>query len=65
MIKEINLGGVYLSPFLAYMGAAAVIWALMRLVFDRIGLYRVVWHPALFNTALYLILLTLVVGVSM
>jgi hypothetical protein len=65
MIKEINLGGVYLSPMLAYMAAAGIIWYLIRLAFDRSGLYRRVWHPALFNTALYVILLCIVVAATM
>jgi hypothetical protein len=65
MIKEINLGGVYFAPILAYMAAAAVIWYLLRFVLERLGVYRIVWHPALFNTALYVILLSAFVAATM
>lgn len=65
MIKEINLGGVYLSPLVGYMAAAAIAWWLACRIFAWIGLYRLVWHPTLFNLSLYVILLAIIVGVSM
>jgi protein AaeX len=65
MIKEINFGGVYFAPILAYMAATAAIWYLLRFVFERLGVYRIVWHPALFNTALYVILLSAFVAATM
>lgn len=65
MIKEIDLGGVYVSPLLAYMAVAGMVWYFTRLVLDRSGFYRLVWHPALFNTALYVILLSIVVVMTM
>jgi len=34
-------------------------------VLDRAGFYRLVWHPALFNTALYVILLSLAVVMTL
>ncbi len=61
MIKEVDLAGVYLSPFLAYMALTGMVWYVTRLVLDRAGFYRLVWHPALFNTALYVILLSIAV----
>ena len=33
-----------------------VAWALRR-VLARVGLYRLVWHPALFDLALFVVLL--------
>jgi hypothetical protein len=65
MIKEVDLGGVYVSPFLAYMAVTGMVWFLIRRALDRAGFYRLVWHPALFNTALYVILLSMVVVVTM
>lgn len=37
-------------------GALLLLWGLRRLLAAR-GLYRWVWHPALFDTALYVLLL--------
>jgi hypothetical protein len=58
MIKEINLDGVFLPPLLGYFLGAALIWYLVRYLLAWLGVYRFVWHPPLFNTALYVILLS-------
>jgi hypothetical protein len=58
MMKEINLDGVFLPPLLGYLAGAAVAWYAVRYLLGRLGVYRFVWHPPLFNTALYLILLS-------
>jgi protein AaeX len=58
MIKEISLGGVYLPPMVGYLLGTALIWWLLRYAIGRLGLYRFVWHPPLFNAALYVILLS-------
>jgi protein AaeX len=58
MIKEINLDGVFLPPLLGYLLGTALIWYLVRYLLGWLGAYRFVWHPPLFNTALYLILLS-------
>jgi protein AaeX len=59
MIKEIDLFGVYVPPMFAYAAAAALIWLVLRQCLTWAGAYRVVWHPALFNTALYALVLSL------
>jgi hypothetical protein len=58
MIKEINLDGVFLPPLLGYLFGTALVWYLVRYLLGRLGVYRYVWHPPLFNTALYIILLS-------
>jgi hypothetical protein len=58
MIKEISLGGVYLPPMVGYLLGTALVWWLLRYTIGRLGLYRFVWHPPLFNAALYVILLS-------
>ena len=58
MIKEISLGGVYLPPMLGYLLGTALVWWLLRYAIGHLGLYRFVWHPPLFNAALYVILLS-------
>lgn len=57
MIGEFNLYGVYL-PWLLVMAvlALALGWAL-RKVLATCGVYRLVWHPALFDLALFVLLL--------
>lgn len=61
MIKEINFAGVLLPPLMGYALAAALLWLAARFALSRTGLYRFIWHPPLFNTALYVILLSIVV----
>ena len=57
MIGEFNLYGVYL-PWLLVLAvlALALGWA-MRKVLAACGVYRVVWHPALFDLALFILIL--------
>lgn len=61
MIKEINFAGVLLPPLMGYGLVAALLWLVTRFALSRTGLYRFIWHPPLFNTALYVILLSIVV----
>ncbi|MGN6283918.1 MAG: DUF1656 domain-containing protein [Afipia sp.] len=61
MIKEINIDGVFLPPLIGYLAGAALAWYVVRYVLGRLGVYRFIWHPPLFNTALYLILLSVFV----
>lgn len=58
---EVNLFGVYISPFLAMMLVAAGATALLLCLLDRVRLTRRVWHPALFNAAVYVIVLSFIV----
>jgi hypothetical protein len=53
---EINLLGVYVAPIALIMTAASLLFVLLRRVTDRFGLLRNVWHPALFELAVYVIL---------
>jgi hypothetical protein len=55
---EVNLYGVYVAPIALMMPAAWLILILLRRVTDRSGLLRRVWHPALFEFAVYIILLS-------
>jgi len=60
MIKEINLFDIFIAPFAGYMAIALVIFLPLRYYFDRIQLQRFVWHRALFDMAVYVIILSLV-----
>jgi hypothetical protein len=57
---EINVFGVYVAPFAVMMLAAWLITLPLLHLGGRVGLIRHVWHPTLFNIAIYVIVLSLV-----
>jgi hypothetical protein len=61
---EINLFGVYFAPIALMMAAAWLCLLVLRRLANRFGLLRYVWHPALFEFAVYLIVLSSVVVVA-
>ena len=60
MLKEINIGGVYVSPFVGYLAAALLIFFPLRMLFDRWALQRYVWHRPLFDLSVFVIILSLI-----
>jgi hypothetical protein len=56
--SEINLFGVYVAPISVMMVATWVVLIALRKVAARFGLFRYVWHPALFVFSVYVILLS-------
>jgi len=65
MIKEISLDGVYLPPLLGYLAGTTVAWYLLRYLLARTGAYRFIWHPPLFNAALFVIVLSVFVAATL
>ena len=59
--NEINVFGLYVAPIMLIMGVAWVVYLVVRRVGDRFGLTRHVWHPALFELALYVIIVSSIV----
>jgi hypothetical protein len=55
---EINLFGVYVAPFSIMLIEAWLITIVLRRVADRWSLLEYVWHPALFEFAVYIIVLS-------
>ena len=55
---EINLLGVYVAPMSILMLVAWLATLALLRVAGRIGLLRLVWHPALFVLAVYMITLS-------
>jgi protein AaeX len=53
---EVDLFGVYVSPAALVLVAAALAFVVLRRATDGIGVLRRVWHPALFEFAVYVIL---------
>ena len=65
MIREISLDGVFLPPLFGYLLGTALAWYLVRYLLGWFGVYRFVWHPPLFNTALYVIMLSAFVTLTL
>jgi hypothetical protein len=57
MIGEISLFGLYVPPLLLLMLPALVVSRVLGVVLARAGFYRLVWHPALFDLSLFVIVL--------
>ncbi|WP_339443715.1 DUF1656 domain-containing protein [Pseudomonas hunanensis] len=60
-LREWEVGGVLLSPFLLYVLLALLLTGLLRLVVHATPLARWIWHEALFDAALFVCVLFLVV----
>ena len=57
MIGEASFYGLYVPWLMLLCGVAlGAQWGVHRLL-GALGVYRWVWHPALFDTALYVLLL--------
>lgn len=63
MIGELDIDGVFLSSVLVSALIALAISLPLRRLLAKVGAYRFVWHPALFDTALFVILWAAVVTV--
>lgn len=60
MIGEFDIYGVYVPAFAIYAAIALLLQiAIMRLL-DACGFYRLVWHRALFDLTIYVIVLGVV-----
>jgi hypothetical protein len=64
MIGEIDVYGVYLPAVLILMLLSYLLSLALTRLFGRVGLYRFVWHRSIFDLAIYVIVLGLVVIVS-
>lgn len=60
MIGELDIGGIFLPTLLGIMAIAYVLFLGVHAVLNRLHFYRLVWHRALFNIALYAVLLSAV-----
>jgi hypothetical protein len=64
MRYEIDIYGVLVPALLLWLIVAYVLSALVRRLMQRFDLYRLVWHRALFNFAVFVCLLGVVVYLS-
>ena len=65
MIGEVNVSGVFLSSVLVSAVIALAASFLLRRVLSKVGAYRFVWHRALFDTALFVILWAAVISIPL
>ena len=59
-MKEIDIFGIYVSPFAAELLAAIILFLLLRRWFDRIEIQQWFWHRRLFDSAVFLIILSVI-----
>lgn len=59
MTGHLDLYGVFVPTLLALLLGALLVKSLLRALLMRLGFYRWVWHPPLFNLALYVMILGL------
>jgi protein-S-isoprenylcysteine O-methyltransferase Ste14 len=59
---EFNIGGVLLSSVLVSALIALAAAFVLRRLLAWAGVYRLVWHPALFDVALFVILWAAVIA---
>jgi hypothetical protein len=57
MPAQLDLYGVYMPSFFAIMVVAYIATLAIRFVAGRAGFYALVWHRALFDVALYVVIL--------
>ncbi|VVE33594.1 MULTISPECIES: DUF1656 domain-containing protein [Pandoraea] len=58
MLSEVAVAGIYLPPFFVYACVAVPLFLGVRFVLARTGVLRRVWHPALFEFAISLCLVS-------
>jgi hypothetical protein len=54
-MQEVNLGGVFIPALLLWAAAAFFVSSLMGRILSRTGFYSFVWHRALFNFAMFVL----------
>ncbi len=54
---ELDIYGVYLPGFFGLMLAAYIVTLAIRYVASRIGFYSLIWHRAMFDLAIYVLVL--------
>jgi hypothetical protein len=57
MVGEFDIYGVYFPAFAIFAAIAFLLKVVIKRLLNAYGFYRLVWHPALFDLAIYVILL--------
>jgi hypothetical protein len=61
MLSEVDVGGIYVAPIVVYAVVTIPLFLILRWVLGHLGVLRTVWHPALFELAVYVTLLSLLI----
>jgi hypothetical protein len=64
VIGEFDIYGVYFPAFAVFAAVAFVLQLALKRLLDACGLYRFVWHRALFELAMYVILLAVITAAA-
>jgi protein AaeX len=64
VIGEFDIYGVYFPAFAVFAAIALVLQLVINRFLNAFGFYRWVWHRALFDLAVYVILLGVVTAVG-
>jgi protein AaeX len=64
VIGEFDIYGVYFPAFAVFAVIAFVLQLVIKRLLDASGFYRFVWHRALFDLAIYVILLAAVTAAA-
>ena len=64
MIGELDIYGVYFPAFAVLAAIAFTLHLSIKRLMDAYGVYRFVWHRALFDLAVYVILLGVVTAAA-
>jgi protein AaeX len=60
VIGEFDIYGVYFPAFVVFAAVALLLQVVIKRILDASGFYRLVWHRALFDLAMYVILVGVV-----
>jgi hypothetical protein len=58
MLSEVDVGGIYVAPIAVYAVSAIPLFLILRSALGHLGVLRNIWHPALFELAVYVTLLS-------
>ena len=64
-MREFNFFGIFMSPMVAYLAIAIVLYVLARRWISQAWIERYFWHPKLVQFCLFMIILSLVVFVAL
>ncbi|MDG3443447.1 DUF1656 domain-containing protein [Nitrospirillum amazonense] len=57
-MAELDVAGIFMAPIVGYVAVTLVLFLLLRGLLAYLGFWRIVWHPALVEAALFSILLS-------
>jgi hypothetical protein len=61
VLSEIDVAGVFVAPIVVYAAVAIPLFLICRQALGRLHILRNTWHPGLFELALYIALLSLLI----